>query len=417
MKQLTFFSKFFVLAVALSFWASCNPDDGTGGGGFTLGPTVELKSGADLTSSDATVTPGQVFKVNVSASQGDNDMSTFTVLEDGIAIDASRLDYNGAGAGLLSNPYTLLPGETALFDTNIEITAQSSGDVSYIFRMSDSAAESDETTITISVASTPLSLGFEAANGGLSADATLAGQSNFKVELVATKGGSPLSTLTVLEDGVEVDVTRIKFGTDNDFGAAVELFSNPLDLINDEKDGFDWFVWVDSHDAGTRTYTYRVADGSGASEELSLGITVDPITELSAKLLSNASGPINTGGIDLATGDEIGSGDPLADIKDLGNVSTTSQTWIKKIAPTNGSIFKTPAADFPADGFDMIAFPSEVQAAFDAGDQITESEVVMIGDRFLVQSINDGNIYLIEVTNIDETTTDNEDSYTLSIKY
>ena len=77
MKQLTFFSKFFVLAVALSFWASCNPDDGTGGGGFTLGPTVELKSGADLTSSDATVTPGQVFKVNVSASQGDNDMSTF----------------------------------------------------------------------------------------------------------------------------------------------------------------------------------------------------------------------------------------------------------------------------------------------------------------------------------------------------
>ena len=98
MKQLTFFSKFFVLELALSFWTSCETDDGTGGGGgFILGPTVELKSGADLTSSDATVTPGQVFKVNVSVSKGDNDMSTFTVLEDGIAIDANRLNYNGAG--------------------------------------------------------------------------------------------------------------------------------------------------------------------------------------------------------------------------------------------------------------------------------------------------------------------------------
>ena len=421
MKQLTFFSKFFVLAVALSFWASCNPDDGTGGGGFTLGPTVELKSGADLTSSDATVTPGQVFKVNVSASQGDNDMSTFTILEDGIAIDASRLDYNGAGAGLLSNPYTLLAGETALFDTNIEITAQSSGDVSYTFRMSDSAAESDETTITISVASTPLSLGFEAANGGLSADATLAGQSNFKVELVATKGGSPLSTLTVLEDGVEVDVTRIKFGTDNDFGAAVELFSNPLDLINDEKDGFDWFVWVNSHDAGTKTYTFSVADESGASEVLTLDISIatgTPVAELSGKLLLNASGPVGTGGINLLTGD--GTGSDVADgghIKDEGiDLSQpVAQNWKKQISGVGNNIIRTPGVDFPVDDFNAVQFSEEIQIAFDNGDDATIADVG-VGDRFLVQ-LTSGEYVLVLVTNINETTDNNDDFYELSIKY
>ena len=418
MKQLTFISKIFVLAIALSFWASCNPDDGTGGGGgFVLGPTVELKSGADLTSSDATVAPDQIFKVNVSASQGDNDMTTFTVLEDGIAIDASRLNYNGAGAGALSNPYTLTAAEAASFDTNIEITAQSSGDVSYTFRMSDSAAESDETTITISVASTPLSLGFEAINGGFAADATLPSPTTFKVELAATKGGTPLSTLSVWEDGVEVDATRLRFGIDNDLALATDFPSNPLDLVNDEKDGFNWFVWVMSQTEGAKTYTFRVTDDLGEFEEISLIITISPVTELSGKLLFNSSGDVGTGGIDLATGDGTGSSDPLADIRDLGNITTTSQDWVRKIAPTNGSIFKTPSADFPADGFETTTYPSEIQTAFDAGTTISESEEVIIGDRFLVQSINDGNIYLVEVTNIIITTTDNLDHYELKIKY
>ncbi|MFK8007866.1 MAG: hypothetical protein AB8H03_15920 [Saprospiraceae bacterium] len=417
MKQLTFFSKFFVLAVALSFWTSCETDDGTGGGGFVLGPTVELKSGADLVSSDATVNPNEVFKVNVSIAKGDNDMTTFTILENGIAIDASRLNYNSAGAGATSNPYSLTAAEAAFFDTNIEITAQASGDVTYTFRMADSAGESDETTINISVASTPLSFGFDAANGGFAADATLPTASYFKVELVATKGSSPLSTLTVWEDGVEVDVARLSFGTENDFLLSDAFPTNPLDLVNDEKDGFTYFVWINSHDEGAHTYTYQLTDDLGASEELSLVITVQPITELSGKLLSNASGPVGTGGIDLATGDETGSNDATADIKDLGNISTTSQTWVQKIAPTNNSVFKSPAADFPVDGFDLIAFPSEVQAAFDAGDVIAESNVVAIGDVFLVQSVNDGNTYIVEVTNIVETTTDNLDYYELKIKY
>lgn len=421
MKQLTFFTKFFVLALALSFWTSCDPDDGTGGGGFVLGPTVELKSGADLISSDATVTPNQVFKVNVSVSKGDNDMTTFTVLEDGIAIDASRLNYNGIGAGLTSNPYTLTAGEAAFFDTNIEITAQASGDVTYTFRMSDSAAESDETTIAISVASTPLTLGFEAANGGLSADATLPNQSFFKVELLATKGSTQLSTLTVLEDNVAVDASRMKFSAADDFNAADVFFGNPLDLVGGEKDAFDYFVWVDSHDAGTKTYTYRVTDESGASEELTLDISIatgTPVAELSAKLLLNSDGPVGQGGINLLTGDQTGS-----DINDGGHLKDegidlsqpVAQNWKKQISGVGSNILRTPGIDFPVDDFAAIQFSEEIQVAFENGDDTTIADVG-VGDRFLVQLVT-GEYVLVLVTNVSETVDNNDDFYELSIKY
>jgi hypothetical protein len=420
MKQLTFFSKFFALALVLSFWTSCNPDDGTGGG-LVLGPNVELQSGVDLTSSDATVTPNQIFKVNVIADQGDSDMATFTVLEDGIAIAASRLDYNGAGAGLLSNPYTLTTGETSFFDTNIEIAAQASGDVTYTFRMSDNAAQSDETTITISIASTPLILGFEGANNGFTADATIPNQSAFKVELIATKGSSPLSILSVLEDGIDVDAGRIRYGTINDLSQASFIPSSPLDLINDEKDGFNWFVWVDSHDAGTRTYTYRVADEAGTSEELTLNISIatgTPVAELSGKLLLNASGPTGTGGINLLTGD--GTGSDLADgghIKDEGiDISQpVAQNWKKQISGVGSNVIRTPGLDFPVDDFNAVQFSEEIQVAFDNGDDATIADVG-VGDRFLVQ-LTSGEYVLVLVTNISETADNNDDFYELSIKY
>ena len=422
MKQLTFFSKFFVLALALSFWTSCDPDDGTGGGGgFILGPTVELKSGVDLISSDATVDPGALFKVNVSVSKGDNDMTTFTVLEDGIAIDASRLNYNSTGAGSLSNPYSLMTAEASFFDTNIEITAQSSGDVTYTFRMSDSSGESDETSITISVASNPLTLALEAANGGISADATLPSQGNFKIELVATKGGSPLNSLTVLEDGVEVDASRLKFGTENDITLAADLPSNPLDLINDEKDGFDWFLWVDSHADGTKAYTFRVADETSASEEVTLNISIaigTPVAELSGKLLLNSSGPVGTGGINLLTGEGTGS-----DVNDGGHIKDegidlsqpVAQNWKKQISGVGNNVIRTPGIDFPVDDFAAVQFSEEIQVAFDNGDDTTIADVA-VGDRFLVQ-LTSGEYVLVLITNINETTDNNEDYYELSIKY
>ena len=96
-------------------------------------------------------------------------MVTFTVLEDGVAIaDATRLNYNGAGPGALSNPYSLTTAEGTTFDTNLEVTAHTDGGTrTYTFRITDSAGETDDTSVEITVITTPLSLGFSNANGGI----------------------------------------------------------------------------------------------------------------------------------------------------------------------------------------------------------------------------------------------------------
>ena len=424
MKQLTFLTKFFFLALAISFWSSCT-DDGTGGGGtITLPPVIELKSGADLVTSATTVDAGAVFNVNVSADKGDNDMTSFTVLEDGIAIDASRLNYNGAGAGVIGNPYTLTTAEGTTFDTNIAVTAHSDGGTrTYTFRITDSVGETDDTSVEITVVTTPLTLGISGANGGISSNVTLPNQTNFKVELAATKGGSPLNTLTVFEDGIAVDASRVRFGVDNDILAATTATANPIGLIDDEKNGFNWFVWVSSHDAGTKAYSFEVEDEAGNKETTSpIEITIamqTAVVELTGKLLKNAGGPVGTGGIDLLTGNGTGSTDASAHLRDQGiDTGLAGSDWIRKVAPVNNSMLRTPGADFPVDDFNAVQFAEDISIAFDNGTDATISDKVNIGDRFLVRTAT-GETILVLISDIVETTTagNNDDYYNLSIKY
>ena len=418
MKQLTFLTKFLFLALAVSFFASCGDDGTDGGDGFKLPPVVDaLNSGADLVSSATTVDAGAIFKVRVTAAKGDNDMTTFTLLEDGVALDASRIDY-GSGAGAVANPYTLVSSEAAAFDATISIMAHTEGGTrTYTFRMTDSAGETDETSVDITVVTTPLALAL--GNGGLTSDATFPSQINLTTELIATKGGSPLSTLVVMEDGTPVDATRLRFNTTDDISTATNFTSNPLDLVDTEKDGFTWYVWVISHDMGTKTYTYKITDEAGDSEEVSFAITIAPagtdVIESSGKLLLNAAGPAGTGGINLMTGESTGSSDAAAHLKDTG-IDTNlpnATNWKQKIAPVNSAILRTPAADFA--GYGATQYSEEVAAAFDAGSDISQSDVVNIGDMFLVRAA-DGTTFLLKVTNVNVTATDNGDFYEFSIK-
>jgi len=422
MKQLTFLTKFFFLFLAISFWSSCE-DDGTGGGtGITLPPVVELQSGAGFVTSATTVDAGATFNVSILADKGDNDMTTFTVLEDGLAIDASRISYNGGTAGQLSNPYSLTTAEGTTFSTEVGVAAHTDGGTrTYTFRITDSAGETDDSSVDITVVTTPLSLGFSSANGGISSDVTLPNQTNFKVELAATKGGSPLNSLTVFEDDVAVDASRIRFGVDNDITAATTATSNPIGLIDGEKDGFNWFVWVNSHDSGTKTYRYEVADEAANTETLSIAVTIQmqtAVVELTGKLLKNSDGPTGTGGIDLITGDGTGSADMAAHLKDEGidlNLPTSSN-WLKNISAVNGATLRVPGTDFPVNDFDAVQFSEDISIAFDNGTDVSTTGVVVIGDRYLVRAAG-GTTFLVLVTDIVETTNNNEDFYQLSIKY
>jgi len=427
MKQLTFLTKFVVLILAISFWSSCDPD-GTGGGGtgggITLPPVVELQQGIDLVTSAATVQSGEIFNVRIIADQGDNDMVTFTVLEDGIEIDANRLNYNNAGPGALANPYTLTASEAITFDTNIAITAHADGGARiYTFRIVDAVGETDNTTleITVPIITTPLALGLDGANGGFTSDVTLPNQTSFKVQLNATQGSSPLSTLTVFEDGTAVDASRLRFGTDNDITVASDFPANPLALIDGEKVAFNWFVWVDSQDSGSSTYSFQVADEAGEIEEVSLVITIftgTPVSELSGQLLLNAGGPVGTGGINLLTGIGSGSMDASAHIRDQG-IDTNlpaDQNWKRRIAPVNNSAIRLAGADFPINDFNAVDFSEEIQLAFNNGVDIAETSVINIGDIFMVQT-QTGEICLVTITDINQTDNNNDDFYELSIKH
>lgn len=421
MKQLTFLTKILFLLLTISFWSSCE-EDGTGGGGsgFTLPPVVELQSGAGLVSSPTTVDPGATFMVNVKAEKGDLSMATFTVLEDGIAIDANRLNYNTAGAGALNNPYTLNTGEQSLFDTNIEVTAHTDGGTrTYTFRITDSEGNTDDTNVEITVITTPLAIGLDGSNGGLVANATFPAPSTMTFQLQATKGASQLSTFSVVENDTLVSPWRVRFNTSNDLSTATTATSNPIDLIDDEKNGINWFVWVASHEGGTSTYTFRITDEASESEEVSLEITVESLVELSGKLLFNAAGDTGTGGINLMTGEGTGSSTAGSHLKDSGiDVTMPGSDWIKKIAPINGATLRIPTTDSSVNNFGSVTTAAEIADAFNFGTTTTLTEVVNIGDTFLVQGM-DGTIFLVNVTNINETTTsgDNGDYYELAIKY
>ncbi len=423
MKQLTFLTKFVVLILAISFWSSCGDEGTGGGGGLTLPPVVELQDGIDLVTIATTVQSGEVFNVRIIADKGDNDMTTFVVLEDGVEIDANRLNYNGAGAAVLANPYTLTTSEATTFDTNIAITAHADGGTRiYTFRITDAVGETDNATleITVPIITTPLALGLDGANGGITSDVTLPNQTNFKVQLNATQGSSPLSTLTVFEDGAVVDASRVKFGVDNDFVAATDLPANPLALIDGEKTGFNWFVWVSSHDSGSRTYSFQVEDEASEIEEVSVVITIfsgTPVAELSGKLLLNAGGPAGTGGMNLLTGDGTGSSDASAHIRDQGIdlALPADQNWKRRIAPVNGSALRLAGTDFPIDDFNAVEFTEEIQLAFNNGTDISETSVINIGDIFMVQAAT-GEVFLVNVTDISQTVNNNDDFYQLSIK-
>lgn len=424
MKQLTFLSKLLFIALIASMVASCEDTGGGGGGGtFVLPPVIDLDSAPASTS----IAAEEVFSVSIKADQGDNLMSTLTILEDGFELDANRINLLGQGFGAFSNPYTFTnSSEQASFAGTIDIISQSDASTrTYTFRVDDGQGNTDETTVDITTSTGPLSISFTEMSPFAWTDLILDQQGTIKFQINAAKGSSPMESLTVYEDGVAIaDLTRLRLNTIDDLGGATNFDANPLGLLGDDQSAFSWVVWVTTHaDNTTKNYTFKVTDGNGDSQEIGVNITVDAVTgtpitsDLTGKLLLNAGGPAGTGGIDLETGNGLGSSDPLSDLKDQGIDITqaTSVNWIRKVAPVNGSILKTPGADFPFTGIGDIQFREEIQSAFDGGTTITESEVVLVGDVFIIQDAG-GQIFIVEVTDVNETTSDNDDYYQLAIK-
>lgn len=421
MKQLTFLSKLLFIALIASMVASCEDTGGGGGTTFVLPPVVDITSSPTSTS----IAAEEVFSVSIQADQGDKLMSTLTILEDGIEVDANRININGFGFGNNSNPYTFAnSSEQASFGVPIDILSHSDASTrTYAFRVTDEEGNTDETSVEITTSTGPLTISFTEMSPFAWTDLILDQQGTIKFQINASKGTSPMESLTVMEDGTPIaDMTRLRLNTIDDLPSATNFDANPIALIGDDQSAFSWIVWVGTHaDNSTKNYTFRVTDGNGDIQEIGVNITVDSgtpiVSDLTGKLLLNAGGPAGTGGIDLLTGNGTGSSDPLAHLKDQGIDTTqpTAANWVRKIAPINGALLRKPGLDYPVDNFSAIQYREEIQLAFDNGISLTQSDLVLIGDIFIVQAAT-GENFLIEVTDVVETSGDNDDYYQLSIK-
>ncbi|GAB4249742.1 MAG: hypothetical protein Kow0027_12710 [Saprospiraceae bacterium] len=256
------------------------------------------------------------------------------------------------------------------------------------------------------------------------------------VTLDVTKGTSPLNTVTIQENGTKLDLSRIEY-------VGVSGSANPLLLSGANKDGFTQEIRIQAQDAyDTRTYTIKVEDEAGLSDEVSFDITiVEPIEKTLTGVLWNQGGPAGKGGIDLDDGSSTGSklsstGDPAVDtsylraeMRDMGidSLAGSGDNWRRRVAGINGSEVRFLGNSLPDFNFDNITTKEAILSAFEAAAPLSEtlpnwgsfkvSHEVAEGDIFVVKKGE--KYYLVKVDVVVETTVlgDNTDHYEVSIKY
>lgn len=134
-----------------------------------LGPAVSLASGADLTSADVSIAPGETFTVSVQILTGDNPIETFTFLVDGAPISNTDISNYYAGGEFTvdgnvetaNNPVTLFGAakEGAVIGIEVVPFGQMDGEVkTYTFEAVDEVGNVGTASLDITVVdpTTPL---------------------------------------------------------------------------------------------------------------------------------------------------------------------------------------------------------------------------------------------------------------------
>ncbi|GAB4421604.1 MAG: hypothetical protein OHK0039_36650 [Bacteroidia bacterium] len=268
----------------------------------------------------------------------------------------------------------------------------------------------------------PVGPAMSAISGGVLDTATVNIDSTFLVKLDASAGDGDLTRLEIKENGTLLS------NLDRIFVNGTLAGGNPVVIPDASKGGFTWDIGIvaSSVSGETNTYSFTVVDANGKSESVEVSITtVDPrvpVQVRTAILLLNAGGPAGTGGLDLHSGNGTGSFSDSTDLRDMGiDLSQPNATnWIQKITtnglPT-GAILKVPAASFD---YSDINFQDQIVAGYDAGTTVTgTSDKVEVGDVFFVYSTDSKSEYayfLLKVTKVEVTTTNNADYYEFEVK-
>lgn len=395
----------FVLVATVFVLYSCEDDPI-----FTTGPTVTSSTSADLT-----LAPGEEFTFAVSASKADSDLRSITVKEGSSNLATSRFSVNGSPAA--ANPILLLDADDlAGFTYEFTITAQSEAatSITYTVEVADEAGETSSVSTTVTtVGIAPSISGRDPLSFAVEEGSTVA------VRVSGGAGSGQMVSLEVREDGSVVDPARL--GWD---GVSMADLTNPIPLTASQVDTFtEIALTIDLPLAvGTYVYDMTIADEFGlVSDTLTYTITTTPSgTPVSAEMgiIYNRSGMQN-GGFDFETFATVPSSSADADIRDRGNISMTSQTWLQSIEAVNGATVRRLIAGQGglAETFDFatVTFKEDLQDFYAQGSAY-DNDALQVGDLLAVSTAS-GAVYIVSIANINVTDDDNDDSYEFDIKY
>lgn len=122
--------------------------------------------------------------------------------------------------------------------------------------------------------------------------ATVAPGASFTVQLNALPGEANLKTLTIYEDGFQLDASRITIST-------ISLANNPQLVTGDDVNGFTWDITLTAQtDASTLTYEFEVTDDNNELSSVSTSISTES-SEPASITFNNPTDPIptNTGSL------------------------------------------------------------------------------------------------------------------------
>lgn len=397
----------FSLLLSLLFLTSCGEDPIIDIPNFN-GPSVDLTTGTGLVSNDVDLDTGETFKVQLVANQGESPLAVLRVYEGGALIDASRLELNGAPAP--SNTIAIIAeADKAGFTYDLTITGVPEGVTNYEFEVEDEDGNKESASVNVTGISGALAITLDQSStiDGATPNSLVA------VPVTVTRGGSPLNTLTVYEDGVAIaDESRLAFKDAGD-----KFSDNPLTLSDDDKDGFMEAVYIRVN-SGSKVYRIEVADEAGniASTEVTINAGTPINSEFVAVLVSNADGP-DEGGLDLYNGQSVPSASDAAQVRDRG-INTDldlADNWRQEVEAVNGASLRLPDMNQP-EGFQYANVDTKeaIVAAYESGEAVAATGKLSEGDLFLIE--NNGDYFLIEVRTVSKTDADNKDFYEFNIK-
>lgn len=391
------------LLTIVLFSTACETDGTIDPGGNPLGPEIRLLSDVGFISSNSQVSPGETFSVRVNGVAGDADLRTLRITENGTNIPLNRLSITVGGSSVTNNPLLIVSPYLSGATWDISIVAPVDAAVrTYEFTLADTEGETASVSIDVEVFG-QLAVSLTRVDD----EVTVLGKSDYDVNVIGTRGASPLDSLSIFADGKLVPADSLLFG-----GTAVA--GNPIVLVGIEKTSFDTELIIKTADKGTKTYTVELKDESGAAVSTAFDLTV--LVEYSAVVVNNRDGQ-NFGGLDMDTGEAVPFNSPLAEIQDKGiNLNLpAAQNWYQQILPRPGVELKVPdltqAENFSYENANSRA---AIIAAFDSGITKTESDPVQMGDLFLVK--RDDNYYLMECAEVNVTPADNNDFYRFNVK-